>query len=426
MINRKVAPAIHDAVSFDYNLQPVRHEVCGNNIPLYWLNAGTQEVVQIDWVFDAGLWHEPKTAVAQAAASLLRNGTATQSALAINEAIEYYGAALKVSAGNDYTVVTLHTLTKHLAKLLPVVQEIVTQATFPQTELDTYIRNAQQRLAVNLRKCDFVANRHIDGCLFGKAHPYGRYTEAAHLDALQVADLQTFHRRHYTSRTCRMFMAGNIEAQHVALLQAYFGKEHWGEPLNEVPAFRPEPAAEHSYRISNDANGVQGAVRLARPFPTREHPDFTPMLLLNTVFGGYFGSRLMTNIREEKGFTYGIHSQLYSYKHAGAMLIATEAGKDVCAQTMEEVYKEMALLCREPIGEEELMLVKNYLLGNILGDLDGPFGIMQRWKNVILNQLPADYFDTNIHAFKTLQPEALLELAQRYYKEEDFYELVVV
>lgn len=426
-MNRNETPPIHDAVSFDYHLQSVNKEKFQNNVPLWWLNAGTQDVVQLDWVFHAGLWHEQQTAVAQSVASLLRNGTTTKSALEINEAIEYYGASLKVSPNNDYTIVTLHTLTKHLPALLPVIKEIITDAAFAEEELQTYIRNAQQRLAVNLRQCEFVANRHIDAFLFGKEHPYGRFTEPADLLALTSKALQDFHRQHYRSQNCLMFMAGKINKSQVALVNEYFGKETWGgDAAALVPEFVSKPATEKKHRIMNDENGVQGAIRIARHFPTRQHPDFTPMLVLNTLFGGYFGSRLMANIREEKGYTYGIYSQIYNYKKDGALLIATEAGRDVCELTIEEVYKEMDLICNERVDEEELLLVKNYLLGNLLGDLDGPFSIMQRWKNIILNNLPATQFDANIEIYKTITPVLLQDLAQRYLNKEDYYELVVI
>ncbi|MFA6056737.1 MAG: pitrilysin family protein [Taibaiella sp.] len=427
MINRKETPPIHDAISFEYHLQPVQKEIFQNNVPLWWLNAGTQDVIQLDWVFHAGLWHEQQTAVAQSVASLLRNGTTTKSALEINEAIEYYGASLKVSPNNDYTIVTLHTLTKHLPALLPVIKEIITEAAFVEEELQTYIRNAQQRLAVNLRQCDFVANRHIDAFLFGAAHPYGRFTETTDLLALTPQALRDFHQNHYQSQNCMMFMAGKIDKSQVTLVNDYFGKEAWGgSSLPKVNVYEAHPAAEKKHRIINDENGVQGAIRIARHFPTRQHPDFTPMLVLNTIFGGYFGSRLMANIREEKGYTYGIHSQIYNYRKDGALLIATEAGKDVCELAVEEIYKEMDLICSERVDDEELLLVKNYLLGNLLGDLDGPFSIMQRWKNIILNDLPAEQFNNNIEIYKTVTPAKLQDLAQQYLNKADYYELVVI
>ena len=137
---------------------------------------------------------------------------------------------------------------------------------------------------------------------------------------------------------------------------------------------------------------MQGAIRIARPFPNRHHPDFMKVMVLNTVFGGFFGSRLMSNIREEKGYTYGIHSYVQNHIHKSAWMISTEAGKDVCEATIEEVYKEMKLLREELVDEEELLLVRNYLIGTILGDLDGPFQIMGRWKNLILNNLDRRLF----------------------------------
>jgi len=426
-MNRTAAPPIHDAISFEFKLQDIQKEVFQNKVPLWWLNAGTQDVVQLDWVFNAGLWHEQQTSVAQAAAAILRNGTHSRSAKEINEAIEFYGASLKISPNNDYTIISLHTLSKHLGALLPVMREIITEAAFAEQEVETYKRNAQQRLAVNLRQCEFVANRHIDAYLFGRQHPYGRFTEPADLVALKSDALIDFHKHHYKADNCKMFMAGKIGTAEVALVNEYFGKESWGgkEPT-PVMHHILTPAIEKKYSISNDENGVQAAIRIARDFPTREHPDFTPMIVLNTIFGGYFGSRLMANIREEKGYTYGIYSQIYNYKHAGAILIGTEAGRDVSRQTVEEVYKEMDIICNERVDEEELLLVQNYLLGNLLGDLDGPFSILQRWKNLILNDFTIEHFNRNIEIYKTITPAKLQELAQRYLNKEDYYELVVI
>jgi predicted Zn-dependent peptidase len=427
MLNRTQAPPIHDAIDFKYELQPCNKVICNNDIPLYWLNAGAEEVVMVEWVFPAGLWNEPQTAVAQATAALLKNGTENKNAFQINEAIEFYGASLRVSVNNDYAFVTLYTLTKHLQALIPLVYEIMTSPHFPDEELDTYIRNAVQRLSVNLLQSDFVANRNIDALLFGKAHPYGRYTEVADLQALTTATLRQFHHNYYNAANCTIFMAGHITDKHVGYVQEYFGKDNW----NDAAAIHPltytlQPAAGRKQRILNDEKSVQGAVRIARDFITRSHPDFAPMIVLNTVLGGYFGSRLMANIREDKGYTYGIYSSLYPTRHAGAMMIATEAGKEVCEQTVLEVYKEMNLLREELISDEELLLVKNYLLGNLLGDLDGPFSIMQRWKNLILNGLPNAHFDKNIQIYKTITAPELQALAQQYYNPDDFYELVVV
>ncbi len=150
------------------------------------------------------------------------------------------------------------------------------------------------------------------------------------------------------------------------------------------------------------------------------------MVVLNTLFGGYFGSRLMSNIREDKGFTYGIYSSLTPYANGGAITVHTEVGRDVIEAATKEVYKEMELLCNEEADEDEILLVKNYLLGGLLGDLDGPFSILQRWRTLILNGFTEDDFNNNIRIYKSVTAAELQTLAQRYLRKEDYYEVVVV
>ena len=208
------------------------------------------------------------------------------------------------------------------------------------------------------------------------------------------------------------------------VLDNSFGQ--WPSSKNNNIPYTVQPAQQKNYRITNDVNGVQGAIRIATPFSNRHHPDFAKVMVLNTLFGGFFGSRLMNNIREDKGYTYGIHSYIQNHIASSAWMISTEAGRDVCEATIQEVYKEMDALCNEPIDEEELALVRNFMIGSILGDLDGPFQIMSRWKNIILNGLTESYFYDSIHIIKTITAAELQALAKKYFKKENWYELVVI
>lgn len=426
MLDRKVTPAIHDAVEFDYKLPPINTAKLDNGIPLYWLDAGVQDVVQIDWVFPAGLWYEQKPSVAQATAGLLKNGTSKYTSHQIHEALEFYGAQLKVSAGNDYSFVTLYSLTRHLPVLLPMVYEIITDSIFPDHEVDIHKQNAIQRLLVNLRKCEFVANQRIDALLFGEFHPYGRYSKKEKIEAVTREDLVTFYKSHYNLAHVKMFMAGRVGQQEVKYLNDVFGKATLGKtPLFEEVFSAPAPS-ESVHKVMNDPNGVQGAIRIGRLFPNRHHPDYTPMVVLNCLFGGYFGSRLMSNIREDKGYTYGIYSSLSPEVHGGSFVIHTETGRDVVEKAIHEVYREMKVLCSEVAPDEELLLVKNYLLGGLLGDLDGPFSILQRWRTLILNGFTEDYFNNNIRIYKTVTAKELQALAHKYFDMKDFYEVVVI
>ncbi len=426
LTDRTVAPAIHDAVEFDYKLPGINKEILDNGLPLYWLNAGVQDVVQIDWIFPAGLWYEPKPSVAHAVAGLLKGGTSKYTSVQIHEALEFYGAQLKVAAGNDYATVTLYTLNKHLPSLLPMVYELLTDSTLPEHEIAIHKRNAIDKLQVNLRQCEFVANQQIDALLFGEEHPYGRYTRKEKIEALTREDLLSFYKSNYNLANVRMFMGGKAGPTEVKCLNDVFGKAVITASPVIVPKFELATSPERVHRISNDAKGVQGAVRVGRLFPNRHHPDYSPMVVVNTLFGGYFGSRLMSNIREDKGYTYGIYSSVTPEVSGGSMVIHTETGTDVIENAIKEIYHEMETLCNEEVTEEELLLVKNYLLGGLLGDLDGPFSILQRWRSLILNGFDENYFNNNVQIYKSITPGEIQSLAKKYYKRDEFIEVVVI
>lgn len=426
-MNRTIAPPIKDAVDFDIKLKPYEQFKLDNGIPVYVMKSDEQETLQLELVFPAGSWYESESLEAAATNFLMKSGTSTHTSQEINESVDYHGAYLNRNAYHENATYTLHCLTKHTEVLLPILQEVILDPIFPEEELSLYKQNQKQKLAVNLLKCDFVGNRFIDKYLFGDFHPYGRVSTMMAYDALQTEGLKAFYKKHYTYNNCKIFVAGNQPANMIALLNKYFGSTPWNGETNLVKLDLPiQPAEEKKFRIFNDENGVQGAVRIARHFPNRYHPDFPKMLVLNTIFGGYFGSRLMSNIREEKGYTYGIYSQLYNFRQTSALNIQTEAGRDVCEATIDEVYKELLRLQNEPIPKEELDLVRNYMIGSILGDLDGAFQLIQRWKNLILNDLDENYFYNNIQTIKTITAEELQQLAKQYFTPGDFYELVVI
>lgn len=426
MLNRTIAPPIKDPIELDLKLQPYEHSTLDNGVPVYTINAGAQEVTLIEMVFYAGNCYEDQNIIAGTANHLLKNGTSKRSAFEINEHFEYYGAYLNRQCFNETANITLHCLNKHLENVLPVIGELITDSVFPEEELAIYKQNQIQRLKVSLQKCDFVANRFIDKYLYGFNHPYGRYTSVEDFNALQRQQIIDFYNHYYRNGKCIIFVAGKLPRN----LQQQLNKTFGHLPLNKLDLAKKDHtityADKKKHHIINDENGVQGAIRIARPFPNRRHPDFTKAQVLNNVFGGFFGSRLMSNIREDKGYTYGIHSYFQNHVQQSAWMVSTEAGRDVCEATMREVYKEMKGLREELVDEEELLLVRNYMMGSILGDLDGPFQIIARWKNYILHGLTDAYFYNAINTIKTVTAEELKQLAEKYLNPEAFYELVVV
>lgn len=430
MLNRTIPPPIQHAIDFDIQLPACQQFTLSNGIQIYAVSAGEEDVLQVEWIFGAGNCFENNNLVAGATNQLIKNGTNTRSSFEISDQIDFYGAFLGAQCFHQTASVTLHTLSRHLPALLPIMVDLFTEASFPQQELDIFVQNSKQRLQVNLKKCDFVAGREIDVLLFGENHPYARYNRAADLDALETSQLKAFYRSFYSEGEVAIFVAGKLPPNFVDELETNFGQLPWQrlQPTALPSIALSSPPALRTVRINNDENGVQGAIRIASHFPNRHHPDFMKTQVLNNVFGGFFGSRLMSNIREDKGYTYGIHSYLHKYIDCSSWMISTEAGREVCEATIKEVYHEMANLCKEPIGNEEILLVRNFMLGSILGSLDGPFQIISRWKSYFLYGIADGQSDFNqsLQTIRTVTTEELQALAKQYLQPEFFYELVVV
>ena len=425
-MDRTSAPQIKDAIDFNLHLKKCEKFTLDNGVQVYAINAGEQEVLQLELVFYAGNSFEKQNGIAYATSHLLKSGTTQKTAFEINEHFEYYGAHCTRACHNESAVVSLHTLSKYLPDVLPLIKEMISDSVFPEEELEIFKQNSKQKLAIKLKKCDFVANRLIDEYLYGKQHPYGKFLTEADFDAMNVDAIRAFYKENYLNGHCIIFVAGKLPANIQQQLNEQFGKLQIKGEMPAIPPIISTPATQKKYNILNDENGVQGAIRIAREFPNRHHPDFKGAMVLNTIFGGFFGSRLMSNIREDKGYTYGINSWVQNNIQTCGWMIATEAGTEVCEATIAEVYKEMEILKTDLVDADELLLVKNYLIGNILGDLDGPFQIIGRWKNFILNNLDEQFFYDSIDVIKNITAEEIRDLARKYFIKEDFYELIVI
>ena len=425
---RTVVPTIKLPVEFNVQLPECRRYTLSNGVEVFAIDMGGEDTLMLNWIFYAGNWYEKKKMSASATNYLLKNGTSRLTAFGVNEHFEYYGSYLNRNCYSETAELTLHCLNKHVKELIPVVAEIITESVFPEEELLIYKQNSQQRLKVSLQKCEFVAGQLIDAHLFGEDHPYGRYSRLEDYEALQRQELLDFYKQYYQNGRCVIFAAGKLPADLIEQLEQYFGKLPLrSHKSSDMMVSHPlVPSKERKYHMTVDPQGVQTAIRIARPFPNRHHPDFQKAMVLNNVYGGFFGSRLMANIREEKGYTYGIYSYLMNHVEHSGWMISTEAGRDVTEATIIEIYREMNRIREELIENEELMVTRNYMIGTILGDLDGPFQVAARWKNLILNDLDETYFYQGIETIKTVTAKELQEVAEKYFRTEDFYELLVV
>jgi zinc protease len=421
-VNRKIAP---ESQPIDHiTLLHPEHTKLPNGCNIYCFNSGDAELVRIEWIFGNLRFDPAKPLLNVATNTMLSEGTKTRTAAQIADTIDFYGAFLQNEYGYDNSEVTLFSLNKHLGSTLPIIKDILTNANFPEKELETYIRNQQQKLQVSLQKNDVVARRGFNKALYGDTI-YGFAGVADDFKTLQREDMLAHYSEMYQPSNCTIIIAGKIEPETIDLLSKTFGEE-WSNPPGKADTTQPtiEPSTKHFY-FTEKPDALQSAIRMGMPLINRTHLDFPKVQVLNTVLGGYFGSRLMTNIREDKGYTYGIGSGMSSLKHAGALFIATEVGADVCKAAVTEIEKEINILKTELIPDEELALVKNYMLGSLLGSLENVFSHADKFKSLFVAGLGYEYYDRYTEIVKTITADDLLKLANQYLNFNGFYKVIV-
>ncbi|MCE3281210.1 MAG: putative Zn-dependent peptidase [Bacteroidetes bacterium] len=423
VVDRKIIPAFKAIEKVE--LIHATEKRLRNNIPVYAVNAGTQEIIKIEFLFSAGMYHQSMTLQAASVNSMLEEGTSKMTAAQIADAVDFYGAFLELGVEQDSASVILYTLNKHLKATLPVVEQVIKDAVFPQEELNTHLKNKKQKFLVNNQKVATVARKRFSELVFGEQHPYGRDVKDADFERIKREDLIQFYQTHYRSNNCRIILAGKVDDDVYTQLDNLFGGNDWSG-LNQFSQKTIEinSTQEKQHLVYKD-DALQSAIRIGKIMFNKTHTDYHPMQVLNTLYGGYFGSRLMSNIREDKGYTYGIGSGLVSLKHGGYFFITTEVGVDVCKNALTEIYSEMDRLREELVSDEELKLVKNYMLGTFLRNVDGPFALADRFKGLLEYNLGYDYFDKYMSTIKNISPSQIRELANTYFDKGSMVELVV-
>jgi zinc protease len=423
IIDRKSSPAFKTIDTIE--MIQASEKFLSNKVPVYAINAGTQDLIKVEFLFSAGMFQQKQPLQAATVNTMMEEGTSKMSASQIADAVDYYGAFLETSVSQDHASIVLYTLTKHLKSTLPIIEQVIKDASFPQQELDTHLTNKKQKFLVNKQKVANVARKRFTELLFGEKHPYGINVTEEDFNRINIPILKEFYKTFYTSDNCKIILAGKINEEVYTLLNDHFGGNDWkGNGTPKITAAPAQTTTDNRQLIYKE-DALQSAIRIGKLMFNKTHADYQPLQILNAIYGGYFGSRLMSNIREDKGYTYGIGSGLVSLNNAGYFFISTEVGVDVCASAIHEIYFEMDRLREELVTEEELQLVKNYLLGTFLRSVDGPFAMAERFKGIMTYNLGYDYFTRYIATIKAVSASQLRDLANQYFDKNSMVELVV-
>jgi zinc protease len=421
MIDRTLAPAFGEVEKIELiRAKPV---ILSNGLKVFSIEGGEQDLVRIEFIFDNVNYDSSKPLQSYATNVMLNDGTSELSSSQIADKIDYYGAFLQTEYSNDQSTITLYSLNKHLSATLPIVQAVISDSIFPQVEIDTLVRNQKQKLSVNLEKNDFLSRKIFNSVLFGNSL-YGYDTRAKDYDRLTRSQLQEYFNLAYHPENCTVVISGKVTETAMSLIDDLFGKNWAGRQSVSPNVFNFYPGAGQEHYVEK-VDALQSAIRLGKVTIKRSHPDFPALQVLNTVLGGYFGSRLMANIREDKGYTYGIGSAIVSMKNAGYFFIASEVGTDVCLQALDEIHKEIKLIKTECVSKEELALVRNYMLGSMLGSLENAMSHADKFKNIYFSGLDYTYYEHYIHTVRNIGPDELMALANKYLDWDSLEKVVV-
>ena len=396
-----------------------------NGMELYSLPGGSEPVLKMELVFRAGASKEKKIAVAEFMAGQLSEGTQQLSSADFAEKIEFLGATLQTRGGVDTIRIKLYTLSRFFPQLIELIRDIILYPSFDEQELKVYTNNKIERLQIELKKNDVLAYRHLTEAIYGKEHPYGRNALPQDYQAITVEDMVEHHRQFILPQNGMIFLSGSYDEEILESVKRVLGT--WGT-LNENGSGKETvhvAKSQTGYIEIDGPQSHQAAIRIGRKLFTQDHPDWNGLYVLNTILGGYFGSRLMTEIRENLGLTYGIYSGMDSFAEDGCFYISTETTTENIKTVIEAIKIEAAKLKQTLIPEPELRMARNYLMGHLMTQLDGPFATLDFIKSMKIERLPDETFSDLVNTIQQITSNELRELAIRYLDLDQWVTIVI-
>ena len=422
MLNRIVAPDFQSIKPLNL-IQPdsVRYD---NGLQAFVFQDPQLQLLRFEFVFKNIFDKQEFPLRNTIMSSMLREGTATLSSAEIADQVDFYGAYLMPEYSLDHTSLTVYTMHKYVDRILPIILDILNNSIFPQKELDTFVRNNKQTLQISLKKNDVLARRLFFQTVFGD-NRYGSIPTAEAYDSVNRGDLLQLFGQQVQPQNCTLFVAGHVDADVLRMMREYFGEQWKGKatlPAENVPELGN---VKEQIIVEKREEALQSAIRMGNLTLNRSNPDFPAVQFVNTLLGGFFGSRLMRNIREDKGYTYSIGSAVSSLQYTGLFTLSSEVGVDVTGATISEIKKEFEKLRQEQAGQEEVELVRNYLQGVMLGSLESVFSHVDKFKAVYFSGLDLSYYAYYSDVIAHMTVVQVQDTAIRYFDYDSLVKVVV-
>jgi zinc protease len=396
--------------------------VLDNGIPVFSIESGTEDIIRLEFTFRAGQIKEDLPLLASTTNMMLTEGSQKYNSEELNKILDHYGVFLNLSVEKDRAGIILFFLNKHIEKILELAREILFRPVFPAAELTALMNKRLRWFLVNREK---VQNRAMDQffeSVFGKNHPYGHQINEQDFNNINSALLIDFHSKYYTPENLGVIISGKIPEKAIEYLNHYFGDLTSTQIYIEDSTNLLKGARSKKIHLEKPGS-VQSAIRIGSATINKRHPDYPGLKILDSILGGYFGSRLMKNIREDKGYTYGINSSVTSLDLSGYKVISSEVNRKFLKNAIDEIYNEIRLLQKEPVSKTELDVVRNYMSGEMLRMFDGPFALAESFLSAWEFGLDNNYYIRLYEKIKSIDPDEIRALARTYYNIDDLYEV---
>ncbi|PKP03539.1 MAG: hypothetical protein CVU11_07790 [Bacteroidetes bacterium HGW-Bacteroidetes-6] len=422
-IDRLKSPALKP-LQFDGFPEYITQQL-GQDTTCYIFKNNSSGVVKLDLAIPTGSWHQKIALQASTTARMFSEGSKSMDAFAIAEAIDFNGAHLDFGSSHHYINMSVVAVFDKLLLLLPIIESMLSAPTFPENEMQTILANNKQDFAVSNRKVMGIARRVFPAFLYGENHPYGRILKETDFDRLTTNDLIDFYHTIQFSKS-KVYLSGHIDNEMISALDKLIANPIFSSQKTETNGnFNIEQSVEKKHYIEV-AEAVQSAIIFGLPVVGRNHEDFPLLMLANTILGGYFGSRLMKSIREDKGLTYGISSGIAVKPFASHLTIQTEVKAETTTIAVDEIFKEISRLSIQPVSNDELNTARNFLFGNFLRSMDGPFQLSDRLQTVHPEGLqPEIYYSNYWNKVAAATPSDIQQTVIKHLNPDNMHVLVV-
>lgn len=422
-VDRTTAPAVSEIGRMAVK-RPVTMTL-DNGVELTVLDSGEMEINRLTVMTDGGVTEAPMAEIAMVTPDALREGTTTRSGADIANVLEDNGAWVKSLGHMHHTTLTTFSLNSRFDDVLPVVLDMLENPTFPEREVASIVDRAAARMEVNLSRVGYHASMELERLVKGANHPSVKEATPEQIRNIGPDALREWHSRTLAPGHCRVFLSGRVDDRMVERVERAFGaRQGRGEGVEPLYVSHT-PSGNHERVFVERPGALQSAVAMGCSTISRESEDYVDLRIAVMALGGYFGSRLMANIREDKGYTYGIGAALLGGREGAMVQISTEAGNEYRDAVVDEVLIELERLKdASTFGADELDRLKRHLMTSLASTLDTPFTMMEYYENMVLSSTPADYFERQQRAIRAIDGERIARVAQKYLKAEDFYTVI--